>query len=421
MGITKFIWDPVFDCVSHELDENNNVKAVYHNEPQQYGGVLSQRRGTISHYHHHDALGSTRFLTDSSGNVTDTYLNDAWGNSVASTGATVNPFKWVGKYGYYTDHSTGQVYVRARIYQPTVASWLSVDPLFVSPNGWGYFYDLNSPVNAPDPSGFDCFEMGPGVHYVPGRGTFGFSAVPGRFSNLDELSLHIGISFYRNDDPNPFISDNGCCCCDRIEFIQLARTDWESDNILSNVLLGVEKNKWEVDAHPGQLHYPYREPHRSPCSRNGNVPVCSMNDAPSVPLGPRFFGMPTWFRIYAAEQEFETCAVCFCGAEGVRTNTGQFPPWHATTMYVYGCIRWFHWHHMPHLVDGGSMERGFLIGSLRRTRKAMITGHGAYDGGVAETGVAPSAPSERFTQMVQRQEIDAVTLRQYIHCGNGRE
>ncbi len=129
MGTTTFVWDPVFDCVTHELDENNNVKAEYHNEPQPYGGVLSQRRGTTSHYHHHDALGSTRFLTDSAGNVTDTYLNDAWGNNVASTGTTVNPFRWVGKYGYYTDNSTGQVYVRARMCQPTVARWASVDPL----------------------------------------------------------------------------------------------------------------------------------------------------------------------------------------------------------------------------------------------------------------------------------------------------
>ena len=88
MGSTTFVWDPGFDCVTHELDETNAVKAVYHTEPQQYGGVLSQRRGDTSHYHHHDALGSTRFLTDSSGNVTDTYLNDAWGNSVASTGST---------------------------------------------------------------------------------------------------------------------------------------------------------------------------------------------------------------------------------------------------------------------------------------------------------------------------------------------
>ena len=153
MGTTTFVWDPVFDCVTHELDENNVVKAVYHNEPQQYGGVLSQRRGTTSHFHHHDALGSMRFLTDSSGNVTDTYLHDAWGNLVASTGTTVNPFKWVGKYGYYTDQSTGLVYVRARIYMPTVARWESLDPLsFVDgPNLFVYGY-LRPPVLT-DPGG----------------------------------------------------------------------------------------------------------------------------------------------------------------------------------------------------------------------------------------------------------------------------
>jgi RHS repeat-associated protein len=153
MGTTTFVWDPVFDCVTHELDENNDVKAVYHNEPQQYGAVLSQRRGTTSHFHHHDALGSTRFLTDSSGNVSDTYLHDAWGNEVASTGTTMNPFKWVGKYGYYTDDSTGQVYVRARMYQPILAVWRSQDPLSLT-DGTNLFRAVrNSAASHVDPSG----------------------------------------------------------------------------------------------------------------------------------------------------------------------------------------------------------------------------------------------------------------------------
>ena len=156
MGVTKFVWDPVFDCVVSELDENNAVKAVYEHEPQPYGGLLSQQRGATTHYHHHDALGSTRFLTDSSGNVTDTYLYDAWGNNVASTGTTVNPFRWVGKYGYYTDDGTGQVYVRARMYQPAVARWSSIDPL-------GYFDGVNLHTYADnvapqkiDPTGLYC-------------------------------------------------------------------------------------------------------------------------------------------------------------------------------------------------------------------------------------------------------------------------
>jgi len=186
MGSTTFVWDPVFDCVTHELDENNAVKAVYHNEPQQYGGVLSQRRGNTSHYHHHDALGSTRFLTDSSGNVTDTYLNDAWGNSVASTGTTVNPFKWVGKYGYYTDNSTGQVYVRARMYLPTVARWTSVDPIFIFTRS-PFIYCRNAISIRIDPSGLlDCF--------CRGRCDFGRSGVQDRLNQFitSELSRAFG-------------------------------------------------------------------------------------------------------------------------------------------------------------------------------------------------------------------------------------
>ena len=151
--ITNFVWNPVDDCIISELDGTGAVQAVYTNEPQQFGGVISQRRGTTTSTYHADALGSTRFLTDNTGNVTDTYLHDAWGNSVASTGTTVNPFKWVGKYGYYTDNSTAQVYVRARMYQPTVARWISVDPIFSVTKGMTYLVVLNHPVAFFDASG----------------------------------------------------------------------------------------------------------------------------------------------------------------------------------------------------------------------------------------------------------------------------
>ncbi len=171
MGTTTFVWDPVSDCVLMELDETDNVKAVYTNEARQYGGVLSQRRGNTSHYHHHDALGSTRFLTDSSGNVTDTYLNDAWGNSVASTGTTVNPFKWVGKYGYYTDNSTGQVYVRARMYQPTVARWVSPDMYVFLESTSAFQYSQNQPQRRHDSSGW-LSQQGVGDPVVGDCGAF---------------------------------------------------------------------------------------------------------------------------------------------------------------------------------------------------------------------------------------------------------
>ena len=62
---TNFVWDAVNDSVLSELDGIRAVQAVYTNEPQQYGSVVSQRRGTTSHTLHADALGPTRLLTTS--------------------------------------------------------------------------------------------------------------------------------------------------------------------------------------------------------------------------------------------------------------------------------------------------------------------------------------------------------------------
>ncbi|MBL8820561.1 MAG: hypothetical protein JNL58_31350 [Planctomyces sp.] len=107
---------------------------------------------------HADALGTTRLLTSTAGATTDTYLFDAWGNAVSSTGSTVNPFRWVGRSGYYTDSTTGLIYVRARMYAPTIARWVSVDPLFRFPQGWGFIYGLNGSLENYDPSGLICIE-----------------------------------------------------------------------------------------------------------------------------------------------------------------------------------------------------------------------------------------------------------------------
>jgi RHS repeat-associated protein len=53
---------------------------------------------------------------------------DAFGNSVASTGTTVNPFRFIGQLGYYYDPETGNNYARGRDYRPIIAVWLGPDP-----------------------------------------------------------------------------------------------------------------------------------------------------------------------------------------------------------------------------------------------------------------------------------------------------
>jgi RHS repeat-associated protein len=132
-GVVRFIWD----CQNYlaETDAENAIQAEYTNEPQSYGNLISQYRkdgGVVwtPSYYQYDALGSTRALTNGDGNSTDTYVYDAWGNEVSVSGSTVNPFQWVGRWGYYWDDVTGTFYIRARAYEPVTGRWTSQDPLF---------------------------------------------------------------------------------------------------------------------------------------------------------------------------------------------------------------------------------------------------------------------------------------------------
>jgi RHS repeat-associated protein len=68
-------------------------------------------------------------LTDENEDITDTFIYTAYGEEVARTGTTTNPFGYKGAVGYYTDESTSDIYVRNRTYEPTIGRWLSTDPL----------------------------------------------------------------------------------------------------------------------------------------------------------------------------------------------------------------------------------------------------------------------------------------------------
>jgi RHS repeat-associated protein len=150
-GTKKFLWDE--QNYLAETDAANDTQAVYTNEPQVYGNLVSQRRSSATSWYHYDALGSTRQLSNASQAITDTYLYDAWGSLLAQTGTTLNPFRYVGQSGYYFDLDPATYYIRARIYQPTIARWWSVDPLEIAPIVGEYYYSLNSPILLRDASG----------------------------------------------------------------------------------------------------------------------------------------------------------------------------------------------------------------------------------------------------------------------------
>ena len=66
-----------------------------------------------------DALGHVRMLIDAStGQVTDRYAYDAWGNLIAREGSTRQPFLWNGAYGYEWIPEVGLYHVGTRAYDP---------------------------------------------------------------------------------------------------------------------------------------------------------------------------------------------------------------------------------------------------------------------------------------------------------------
>jgi len=151
MTVTNYIWDD--DNLLAEADGSNVVQTVYTNEPEQYGNLVSSRISGTTSYHHFDALGSTRQLTNAAGTVTDTVIYDAWGNVVSRTGATEIHVLWFGEIGCYLDVELGQVYVRARIYSPAIGRWTSLDP-FPFIDGLNlYLLVANGVIQQQDPSG----------------------------------------------------------------------------------------------------------------------------------------------------------------------------------------------------------------------------------------------------------------------------
>jgi RHS repeat-associated protein len=151
MAVTNFIWDEVGDNVLLETDDSDAVTAAYVNRPEQFGELLSQDRSGARSFYHFDGESTTSALTDANENITDTFIYTAYGEEVARTGTTTNPFGYKGAVGYYTDESTSEIYVRNRSYNPNIGRWLSVDPLGFS-DGTNLYQAYFVP-NAIDPTG----------------------------------------------------------------------------------------------------------------------------------------------------------------------------------------------------------------------------------------------------------------------------
>jgi RHS repeat-associated protein len=113
---------------------------------------INNTTGTVT-YLHHDQQGSTRLLTGSTGKTEATFTYDAYGNQTGHTGTATTP---LGFDGQYTSADTGLIYLRARVYDPATAQFLTVDPE-VGTTRAPYNYAGDNPVNRGDATGLSSW------------------------------------------------------------------------------------------------------------------------------------------------------------------------------------------------------------------------------------------------------------------------
>ena len=114
---------------------------------------VSMTKGGETYYYHHDRLGSTRFLTDSSGDIVQEYDYDAWGNTTAETGILSQPYQYVGEQWYYEGSSTGLQLLGKRWYDAETGRFISRDPIGTKSGINLYGYTRDNPVNGTDAKG----------------------------------------------------------------------------------------------------------------------------------------------------------------------------------------------------------------------------------------------------------------------------
>ena len=117
----------LFSQVLVEKSGTGTTKAYY-----VYGlGLIGRQDATDSSYkvYHFDRRGSAIALTDTTGAITDTYSYAAYGEQLARTGTTDQPFLYNGRDGVMTDGTTGLYYMRARYYNPPIKRFINMDTL----------------------------------------------------------------------------------------------------------------------------------------------------------------------------------------------------------------------------------------------------------------------------------------------------
>jgi RHS repeat-associated protein len=154
--------------VEYTLDLNSGLTQLLDDGTNTYTyglGRISQTNVTTE-YFLGDALGSVRQMTNNLGDITLINAYEPYGNMTHSAGNSQTNYGFTGE---ITD-ATGNIYLRARYYNPLDGRFLSRDTwggdtnIPMSFNAWLYTYA--NPVNATDPSGYITEQQAPKAELI---------------------------------------------------------------------------------------------------------------------------------------------------------------------------------------------------------------------------------------------------------------
>jgi len=135
--------------ITESKSDGTTIEYIYGND------LLSQSGDVSTLYYLNDALGSTRALANSTGNITDNYTYSPYGALIEHLGTSSNNFMFTGE---QFDKEIDSYYLRARYYAPNSARFISRDtydgrvaePITLN----HYAYGNANPTRFVDPSGY---------------------------------------------------------------------------------------------------------------------------------------------------------------------------------------------------------------------------------------------------------------------------
>ncbi len=153
---------------------NFSTSAVYTLAPGVISHIISERKNNTDLYFHYDPIGNVQFITNSYGQITASYVQEGFGNILASIGSlTTENWHLTTK---QIEPEIGLYFFYARWYDPEVGRFITWDPEIINiglskgcikktkkllrePLGLNpYLYTINNPITLIDPNGLDFWD-----------------------------------------------------------------------------------------------------------------------------------------------------------------------------------------------------------------------------------------------------------------------